>query len=97
MSTTRHIAEVTDPITGETTTLSASSALELEQLITDHLEVDYPSSENTAADRADEASSAPALSGAPDSTPPRAQLARPDARHRTPPASPARPRGNRHD
>lgn len=54
MSTTRHIAEVTDPITGETTTLSAGSLLDLERLITEHLEVDYPASEPAAEDRVEE-------------------------------------------
>lgn len=42
VSTTSYQADVTDPVTGETTTLSASSPLELEQLIDEHLAAGYP-------------------------------------------------------
>lgn len=41
-------ADVTDPVTGETTTLSATSADELEQTIAEHLAVGYPAPVSTA-------------------------------------------------
>ena len=40
--TTRHVADITDPVTGETSTLSAGSEQELEQLVAAHLEQHYP-------------------------------------------------------
>lgn len=48
MSTTTYQADVTDPITGETTTLSAATQAELEQLIDEHLATGYP--DPTSAD-----------------------------------------------
>lgn len=42
MPATRHIAEITDPVTGEQTTLTAHSAAELEQLVDEHLAHMYP-------------------------------------------------------
>ena len=44
MSITRHLAEITDPVTGETTTLSAATDRQLEQLVDAHLEGHYPQS-----------------------------------------------------
>lgn len=40
--TTRHVADITDPVTGETSTLSAGSEQELDQLVAAHLEQHYP-------------------------------------------------------
>ena len=40
--TTRHVAEVVDPVTGQQTTLTAGTAAELDQLVTDYLETAYP-------------------------------------------------------
>lgn len=40
--TTRHTAEITDPLTGDTTTLTAPTAAELDQLVDAHLEQHYP-------------------------------------------------------
>lgn len=37
MSTTRYTADVTNPTTGETTTVAADTEAELEQLVDDHL------------------------------------------------------------
>ena len=42
MSTTTYQADVTDPVTGETTTLSGTTPAELEQLIDEHLAAGYP-------------------------------------------------------
>lgn len=42
MTTTTHSAEITDPVTGQTTTLTAATAAELEQLIDAHLAQQYP-------------------------------------------------------
>jgi hypothetical protein len=44
--TTQHIAEVTDPITGDTTILTAATAPELDQLVEDHLEQHYPNTQD---------------------------------------------------
>ena len=44
--TIRHIAEVTDPITGDTTILTASTNPELDQLVEDHLEQHYPNTQD---------------------------------------------------
>lgn len=41
MSATYH-ADVTDPVTGETTKLSAATPRELEQLVDEHLAAGYP-------------------------------------------------------
>ena len=41
-SSTRHIAEITDPVTGDIATVTADSEAELEQLITSRLEESYP-------------------------------------------------------
>ena len=40
--TTRHTAEITDPLTGSITTLTAPTAAELDQLVDAHLEQHYP-------------------------------------------------------
>lgn len=48
VSTTTYQADVTDPVTGETTTLSAATPAELEQLIDEHLATGYP--DPTSAD-----------------------------------------------
>ena len=40
--TTRHTAEITDPLTGGITTLTAPTAAELDQLVDEHLEQHYP-------------------------------------------------------
>ncbi len=40
--TTRHVADITDPVTGETTTLTAPTESELDQLVDEHLEQHYP-------------------------------------------------------
>jgi len=40
--TTRHVADITDPVTGETATLSAATESELDQLVDEHLEQHYP-------------------------------------------------------
>lgn len=40
--TTRHTAEITDPLTGGITTLTATTAAELDQLVDAHLEQHYP-------------------------------------------------------
>ena len=42
VSTTTYLADVTDPVTGETTTLSAATQAELEQLVYEHLATGYP-------------------------------------------------------
>lgn len=42
VSTSTYHADVTDPVTGETTTLSATSPDELEQAIAQHLAAGYP-------------------------------------------------------
>ena len=42
--TTRHVADITDPVTGETTTLTAATEGELDQLVDEHLEQHYPPS-----------------------------------------------------
>lgn len=47
--TTSHVAEVTDPITGDTTTLTANTADELDQLVDAHLAQAFPA----PADRVD--------------------------------------------
>lgn len=39
---TRHIAEVTDPLTGDVVVLSAATSAELEQLVDDHLSSTFP-------------------------------------------------------
>ncbi len=39
---TRHVAEVTDPVTGEQTQLMADTEGALEQLLDDHLAQAYP-------------------------------------------------------
>ena len=39
---TRHVADITDPVTGETTTLTAATESELDQLVDEHLEQHYP-------------------------------------------------------
>ena len=39
---TRHIATVTDPVTGTITTLIATTAADLDQLVDTHLEQHYP-------------------------------------------------------
>lgn len=40
--TNRHVADITDPVTGETTTLTAATESELDQLVDEHLEQHYP-------------------------------------------------------
>ncbi|WP_324653746.1 hypothetical protein [Georgenia sp. H159] len=45
-----HVAEITDPITGEKTTLTADTESELEQLITAELESAYPLPDQTATE-----------------------------------------------
>jgi|APEBP8051072661_1049379.scaffolds.fasta_scaffold03767_3 hypothetical protein len=49
--TTRHVADITDPVTGETATLSAATESELDQLVDEHLEQHYPTpkAEDTVA------------------------------------------------
>lgn len=42
VSTTTYHADVTDPVTGETTTLTATTSDELEQEIDEHLAAGYP-------------------------------------------------------
>lgn len=42
MSTTKHVAEVIDPVTGNTTILTASSESELEQLVDQLLDERFP-------------------------------------------------------
>lgn len=39
--TTRHVADITDPVTGETTTLTAATEGELDRLVDEHLEQHY--------------------------------------------------------
>lgn len=38
----RHVAEITDPVTGQTTTLTAPTSAELERLVQEHLDHTYP-------------------------------------------------------
>lgn len=40
--TTLHTAEITDPVTGHRTTLTAASAQQLDELVEDHLRTTYP-------------------------------------------------------
>lgn len=40
--TTRHVADITDPVSGDTTTLAAATESELDQLVDEHLEQHYP-------------------------------------------------------
>lgn len=42
MPTTRHIADITDPITGDQIHLEAASQDELEYLLDEHLATTYP-------------------------------------------------------
>lgn len=42
---TTHTAEVTDPLTGETTTITANSSEELDALVEAHLGQQYPDPE----------------------------------------------------
>lgn len=42
---TRHVAIVTDPVTGEEHELTAVSAAQLDQLVDDHLHAAYPLTE----------------------------------------------------
>lgn len=42
MSTTKYIAEITDPTTGRDVTLTATSEAELDDLIAAYLERNYP-------------------------------------------------------
>lgn len=45
MTTPRYLADVTDPLTGRTATLTADSAIELERLVDEHLNAGYPDAE----------------------------------------------------
>jgi hypothetical protein len=42
MIRSRHVADITDPVTGETTTVTADSAAELDRLIAEFLDRAYP-------------------------------------------------------
>lgn len=50
MMTVRYIAEMTDPITQETTTIEATSEAELEHLVDQHLQRSYSDTEPVSSD-----------------------------------------------
>lgn len=47
---TLHMAEITDPVTGDRTTLTAATAEQLDALIDDHVRTNYPDPEDPAPD-----------------------------------------------
>lgn len=53
MPTTRYSADVTDPATQETTTLTADTAEQLEQLVDEHLASRFPEPVEAAGHRGD--------------------------------------------
>lgn len=48
--TIHHVAEVLDPVTGDITTLTASTAADLELLVDSHLERHYPDAQDEGED-----------------------------------------------
>jgi len=59
--TTRHVADITDPVTGETTTLTAATERELDQLVDEHLDQHYTNHEAAGGPQMDQQRTPPTL------------------------------------